>query len=187
MWSVKISSEVFLQVSSHRYSFVSDTPVQWSVHRCVGGASLKNESEAKTSFGVWDAEAFVRMLIFHLQTEAWETQTWKFNVFRLSALSELPLPVGYWSPFPCLLLALLCSPATARVLEQDLSSHTSTDGPTPCILIWRSEESVARWGVAFMSRFNRKKSPVRSEMLSDLRNPGGRSRPVFVFLLSHWT
>lgn len=76
--------------------------------------------EAKTSGGVWDAEAFVRMLIFHLQTEARETQTWKFNVFRLSVLSELPLPVGYWSPFPCLLLALLCSPATARVLEQDL-------------------------------------------------------------------
>lgn len=143
--------------------------------------------EAKTSGGVWDAEAFVRMLIFHLQTEARESQTWKFNVFRLSVLSELPLPVGYWSPFPCLLLALLCSPATARVLEQDLSSHTSTDGPTPCILIWRSEESVARWGVAFMSRFIRKKSPVRSEMLSDLRKPGGRSRPVFVFLLIHWT
>lgn len=117
-----------------------------------------SESEVKTSGGVWDAEAFVRMLIFHLQTEARETQTWKFNVFRLSVLSELPLPVGYWSPFPCLLLALLCSPATARVLEQDLSSHTSTGAPTPCILIWRSEESVARWGVAFMSRFICKKS-----------------------------
>lgn len=133
-------------------------------------------SEAKTSGGVWDAEAFVQMLIFHLQTEARETQTWKFNVFRLNVLSELPLPAGYWSPFPCLLLALLNSPATARVLEQDLSSHTSADGPTACILIWRSEESVARWGIALMSRFIRKTSPVRSEMPSDLRKPGGRSR-----------
>lgn len=170
-------------MSSHRYSFVSDTPVQWTGLTCVGGASLKNESEKRRrleEFGTLRRLCGCWYFTSRLKPERLKHES-------LSVLSELPLPVGYWSPFPCLLLALLCSPATARVLEQDLSSHTSTDGPTPCILIWRSEESVARWGVAFMSRFIRKKSPVRSEMLSDLRKPGGRSRPVFVFLLIHWT
>lgn len=111
--------------------------------RVLTGIEIKISIRGKDIQGVWDALTFMQVLIFHFQSA--ETPTWKFNVGVRMCCVEPPNPCRLLitGSFPCLSLALLCAPVTAKVLEQDLLSPTSPDGPALCILIWRSEEADA--------------------------------------------